>query len=236
MNLNHTPDSADYIEYSNEPDFKYQGGPDTRRPVNPGLAGVLVDMAFIVRCGQKNIIYTRAPPALDYLAGIFPAVDFHIYDDCDIVRSNIHTYTQTLENCDAHAAYNFYHDSLINQSRWLGITQPALFKYSQITMRPARLMRVPFGEQRDGLALVCQPGNKAARPVYRAYYAPAHRCTIDDVDRYASSAVARVAMDNCYDCYAARDILGQYLEYSGQPNTAGARYAMFAGVPRDSTR
>ena len=232
MNYNrseHVDQRSEHIEYSHEPDFKYQGTHDTRRPVNLKLAAVLVDIAFIVQCDKKNIIYTRAPAALGYLAGIFPLVDFHIYDDCDVTRSNIHQYTQRLEPRDIQpAAYNFYHDSLINQADWIAIAWPALFKYSEITARPAYLMRVPFGEQRDGLAMLCMP--RAPPCKYRVYQAPSHFGMINDVDVYASSAVARVSMDNCYDCYAARDVLGQYLEYTGTPNTAAARYAMFGAI------
>jgi hypothetical protein len=101
----------------------------------------------------------------------------------------------------------------------------ALFRYGPYAPH-GEIVRVPFGDRHvgDGLAVfVFGP----SRPIkYISYVPPAQTCEIDGVDIYASSNAARVSADNCYECYAARDIISEYLLFTKQEDRAAARYEM----------
>ena len=231
MNYNHV-ENADRVEFSRLPDFQDQGDQHTKRPVNQLKGSLLIDIEFITSVMCDKVIYIGdAPSYLSYIIKLFPDIKFHIYDDYDgpgIVYnrpfdSQDAKHWSTLDN----VAVNFYHSKSPDCYEWWQAMAPAtaLFRYGPYIPH-GEIVRVPFGDCRigDGLAVfVFGP----SRPIkYISYTPPAQTCEIDGVDIYASSNVARVSADNCYECYAARDIISEYLLFTKQEDRAETRYEM----------
>ena len=255
MNYSHVGEDADSVEFSREPDFNDQGDAETRRPVKQLMGALLIDIEFITAAQCAKIIYVgTAPKYMKYLTGLFPRVKFHVYDDCSgpvvaygrpFDTQDAHEWGSRLNESDTylnesttqlnidHFAVSFYHSKSPECYDWWVMMKPAaaLFAYGP-DVPSGGVVRVPYGDVKygNGLAVfVLEPTR--SRIKYRAYIPPAQTCTIDDVDVYASSDVDRVGADNCYECYAARDIISMYLVEAAQtPDTAAARYAMLADI------
>ena len=233
MNYNHV-EHVECVEFSRSPDFTNQGDQHTKRPVNQLKGSLLIDIEFITNATCEKVIYIGdAPSYLSYIIKLFPSIEFHIYDDYDgpgIV------YNRPFDSQDAkqwrllamNVAVNFYHSKSPDCYDWWQTMAPAtaLFRYGPHTPH-GEIVRVPFGDRRvgDGLAVfVFGPSRSMIK--YISYIPPAQTCVIDGVDIYASSNVARVSADNCYECYATRDIISEYLLFTKQADNAKARYDM----------